>query len=271
MKPSVKLSRRDFIGEIDGLLKNSHSSTRSNREGRPMATTPSHSNSVQRLILASSSPRRREILEAAGIPFDVVVAPVPEDRKSGESPEEFVCRIATEKAVAALHRLAARSTVNPISASPTSASDPTFDSNPILGADTVVVLGTRTLGKPGSADEVREMLRLLSGRQHRVLTGVCLLSPPAVWPCPLSALRKDVRVASTAVRFSQLTEDEIEEYVASGEPLDKAGAYGIQGLASKFIESIQGCYFNVVGLPVSLVYQMLKEFRSAAAEDASAV
>lgn len=195
----------------------------------------------RRLILASASPRRRELLQAAGIEFDVVETSVRERQREGESAEQFVCRMATEKAEAAWSQIKL-----PCAA-------------PILGADTVVVVDDQTLGKPASAEEARHMLRLLSGRQHRVLTGLCLLFPPSDWPCPGSEVRKEVQVASTIVQFSQLTEEEIEEYVASGEPLDKAGAYGIQGLASKYIEGIHGCYFNVVGLPISLVHQMLKK------------
>ena len=198
-----------------------------------------------RLILASSSPRRREILEAAGIPFEAVDPSVPEVQQDGESPEQFVCRMATEKAEAALDQITRHLTAPATHA-------------PILGADTAVVIDSHTLGKPASADEARAMLRLLSGRQHRVLTGLCLLSPPAAWPCPRSELQREIQLASTTVRFSVLTEEEIGQYVSSGEPFDKAGGYAIQGLASKFIETIEGCYFNVVGLPVSLVYQMLK-------------
>ena len=202
-----------------------------------------------KLILASSSPRRREILQAAGIPFEVVAPSVPEIQQDGESPEQFVCRMAMEKAEAALGRIVYPS-LAPILA-------------PILGADTAVVIENQTLGKPASADEARAMLRLLSGREHRVLTGLCLLSPPAAWPCPRSELRSEIQLVSTIVRFSLLTEEEIEHYVSSGEPFDKAGGYAIQGLASKFIETIEGCYFNVVGLPVSLVYRMLDRFHSA--------
>ena len=201
------------------------------------------------LILASASPRRREILEAAGIEFEAVPTFVPEEKREGESPEQFVCRVATEKAEAALDRIAHPCAV------------------PILGADTVVVLGDQILGKPASAEEARGMLRLLSGKQHRVLTGLCLLFPPAQWPLPRPELRleiqKDIRVASTTVQFCELGEEEIEQYVATGEPLDKAGGYGIQGPASKYVEWIQGCYFNVVGLPISLVYRMLKRSDSS--------
>ena len=201
---------------------------------------------TRKLILASASPRRREILQAAGFEFDVVETAVPETQREGESAEQFVRRLATEKAEAAWNQIEPSCAV------------------PILGADTVVVLEDQTLGKPASPEEARRMLRLLSGRQHRVLTGLCLLFPPSAGP--RSELRKDIQVASTIVQFSKLAEEEIEDYVASGEPLDKAGAYGIQGLASKHIEWIAGCYFNVVGLPISLVYRMLKKASCAASD-----
>jgi septum formation protein len=207
-------------------------------------------NSVRRrLILASSSPRRREILQAAGFEFEVVPTSVVEERLPGESPEQFVCRMAGEKAEAALDWIA-----HPCPA-------------PVLGADTVVVLGNETLGKPVSAEDARRMLRLLAGRQHRVLTGLCLLAPPRTWPARPSELRRETQVASTIVRFAKLTEQEIEEYVASGEPFDKAGGYAIQGLASKYVEGIEGCYFNVVGLPVALLYQMLKRLDPGTAKE----
>ena len=196
-----------------------------------------------RLILASASPRRREILQAAGIEFDVVPVSIPEVRRGGESPEQFVLRMAEKKAEAALARIAPSCAV------------------PILAADTVVVVGDQTLGKPASAADAREMLRALSGREHRVLTGVCLLCPPSA--ASVSDPRKISQVAATTVRFSKLSEEEIEAYVATGEPLDKAGAYAIQGLASRYIEWIEGCYFNVVGLPVSLVYRMFRELADA--------
>ena len=188
---------------------------------------------------------------AAGIPFEVIAPDLPEIQKTGERPEEFVRRMSAEKAEAVLDRIAHPSRA------------------PILGADTVVLIDHRTLGKPASAEEARAMLRLLSGKEHRVLTGLCLLAPPAVWPCPRADLEKDLRVASTTVRFSTLTESEIEAYVASGEPFDKAGGYAIQGLASKFVESINGCYFNVVGLPVSLVYRMLQSSDPRQMEDSA--
>ena len=181
------------------------------------------------LILASQSPRRREILSNAGIPCEVRPAHVDERRVPGESAEEYVKRLAREKAEAA----------------PESAAG-------VLGADTVVVVDDTILGKPVDAEDARRMLRLLSGREHRVLTGICLRR----------GVRAIVDVEATRVRFVALSEAEIGDYAASGEPMDKAGAYAIQGIASKFIDRIDGCYFNVVGLPVALVYKKLKQLCS---------
>lgn len=175
------------------------------------------------LILASQSPRRREILERAGIPFEVRVAGVDESVVDGETPEQHVRRLARAKAEA-------------VSAP-----------GPVLGADTVVVVDGQILGKPTDAADAVRMLRLLSGRWHCVVTGVCLRRGTAA----------AVEEESTRVRFVALNEEEIQGYVASGEPMDKAGAYAIQGLASKFIDRIEGCYFNVVGLPVARVYRLL--------------
>jgi septum formation protein len=178
------------------------------------------------LILASASPRRHELLLAAGINHRVQPVNVLERLLDGEDPRSFVQRLARWKAHA-------------VSLSPGDAA---------LGADTIVCLGGQILGKPkDSADAVR-MLRLLSGRDHTVFTGICIRSEQ----------RAIVDVAATRVSFVSLSESEIEEYVGSGEPADKAGAYAIQGLASKFISEIEGCYHNVVGLPVSLVYRHLK-------------
>lgn len=176
------------------------------------------------LILASQSPRRREILERAGIPFEVRAAGVDETVIEGESPEQHVRRLARAKAEA----VAA--------------------SGPVLGADTVVVAAGQILGKPEDPRDAARMLRLLSGRWHSVLTGICLLSGG----------QAAVEYESTRVHFTPLSEDEVQRYVDSGEPMDKAGAYAIQGLASKFIDRIEGCYFNVVGLPVSRVYRLLR-------------
>ena len=194
-----------------------------------------------RLILASASPRRKELLAAAGFDFQVMPVSIDEGQGTGEAAEKFVCRIAAEKARAAMAWI------------------PPPRRSPVLGADTVVVLEGRTLGKPASTEEARRMLRLLSGKEHRVLTGVCLLLAMEDHAGSAAIMREDIRLASTAVRFARLSEEEIEEYVATGEPFDKAGAYAIQGRASKFVEWIQGCYFNVVGLPIALVSQMLKD------------
>jgi septum formation protein len=177
------------------------------------------------LVLASQSPRRAEILRQAGIPFTVRVAPVDETPFPNEAPEAYVRRLAEAKALAV----------------------PAAPGEIVLGADTTVVIGGEILGKPADAADARRMLALLSGNRHQVLTGICLRRD--------HGLIRDCAV--TDVWFARMTEAEIEEYVASGEPMDKAGAYAIQGLASKFIEKIDGCYFNVVGLPVSLVYRRL--------------
>jgi septum formation protein len=178
------------------------------------------------LVLASRSPRRGEILRQAGIPFTVRAADVDESVLTGEPPEEYVQRLACAKARA-------------IASAP---------GEIVLGADTTVVVDGEILGKPADAADARRMLALLSGRSHRVLTGICLRrGAEAIRDC-----------AATTVVFAALTQSEIDEYVASGEPLDKAGAYGIQGLASKFVERIEGDYFNVMGLPVALVYRRLR-------------
>jgi len=180
------------------------------------------------LVLASHSPRRRELLTNAGIAHVVRPANVPERVLPGESPREHVERLAREKAWA----VAAGA------------------EEIVLGADTIVVAGGLILGKPVDADDARRMLRLLSGGVHEVMTGVCL--------------RRGTRAVSevevTRVRFVPLTEGDIEGYVASGEPMDKAGAYAIQGRAGKFIDRIEGCYFNVVGLPIALVWRLLSSF-----------
>lgn len=197
-----------------------------------------------RLVLASASPRRKDLLEAAGIPCAVLPSRLDECQGEHESAEAFARRAAEEKARHVLQQL------------------PAAEDAVVLGADTVVVIDGQTLGKPASAEEAAQMLRLLSGRQHRVLTAVCLARrrpSPQTGPETIA----DTRLASTTVQFASLSEQEIAAYVASGEPFDKAGGYGIQGLASKFVERIEGCYFNVVGLPVSLVYAMLKEWGAA--------
>lgn len=181
------------------------------------------------LVLASNSSRRKEILTAAGIRYVVRAPNIAEERRPHEHPRDYVCRLAEEKAFA-------------IQIAP---------GEIVLGADTTVVLEDQVLEKPADEADALRMLGLLSGQEHQVITGICLRTPDA----------KTIDIATTRVRFVKLTEEELAAYVASGEPMDKAGAYAIQGLASKFIDRIQGCYFNVVGLPISLVYYHLKKLR----------
>jgi septum formation protein len=179
------------------------------------------------LVLASQSPRRAELLRQAGIPFVVRAAAVDETPIAGERPSDYVRRLAEEKARA-------------VESAP---------GETVLGADTTVVIGDQMLGKPADAAEAARMIEALAGRSHEVLTGICLRTS--------SASIRDV--AATRVWFAAMTPEEIQSYADSGEPLDKAGGYAIQGLASKFVEKIEGCYFNVVGLPIPLVYRHLRE------------
>jgi septum formation protein len=179
------------------------------------------------LVLASKSPRRQQILRDAGIPFVVRSADVPEQRRPSESPADYVRRLAREKAFA-VTMLAGEI---------------------VLGADTVVVVDGEVLEKPVDANDAMRMLELLSGREHEVITGICLRSETSLI----------VDIATTRVRFASLTRQEMEAYVASGEPMDKAGGYAIQGLAAKFVDRVEGSYSNVVGLPVALVWRRLKE------------
>ncbi len=181
-----------------------------------------------KVVLASASPRRRELLRLAGIEFEARASQITEQQMPGESPADYVCRLARQKAEAVAPGCA----------------------DLVLGADTEVVMDGRVFGKPESDAHAAEMLRTLSGRTHQVLTGMCLLDPVTG--------NKRIEKVETAVTFAKLSEPEIAEYVASGEPRDKAGAYAIQGLAAKFVERIEGCYFNVMGLPVATVYRMLK-------------
>ena len=185
-----------------------------------------------RLILASRSPRRRELLRRAGFEFEVRPSSVEEVPAPGEASEEFARRAARDKALEVAASVAPDVLV--------------------LGADTVVVANHEILGKPADPHDAARMLHLLSGATHRVITGVCLVRAPN----HVEALAHE----TTFVTFRSLEEDEIQSYLASGEPFDKAGAYGIQGLASKFVTRVEGCYFNVVGLPVALVYGVLKPF-----------
>ena len=184
------------------------------------------------LILASASPRRAELLTAAGIPFEVRPAHIDERIHDGEGAEAYACRVAAEKA-RVVHA--------------------TASGRPVLAADTVVVVDGQILGKPAGADDAKRMLQMLSGRAHEVLTAVVLMTGDAG-----SAGGKSIqsRIEVTTVEFALLEKAEIEWYVASGEPADKAGAYAIQGRASRFVTRIEGSYSNVVGLPVPLVYAM---------------
>jgi septum formation protein len=180
------------------------------------------------LVLASSSPRRAELLRSAGIPFATQPSDVDETARPGERPLDYALRMAREKA----HAVAA---LRP--------------NDTVLGADTIVVVDNDILGKPRDADDARAMLRRLSGRWHEVTSAVCLVVDG----------RERLEHATTRVEFSALSDDDIAGYVALGEPMDKAGAYGIQGIAARWIPRIEGDYSNVVGLPVALVWRMLRE------------
>ncbi|HTW44465.1 MAG TPA: Maf family protein [Acidobacteriaceae bacterium] len=185
------------------------------------------------LVLASASPRRRELLAQAGFTFTVEPASIPEDVRPGESPEAYVTRLAREKAECVYTRLAAGGN----------------DDLTVLGADTTVVapLG-EILAKPESEADAARMLRMLAGATHQVMTGLAIVTP----------LGMETAAEVTHVSMVTLSDEEIAAYVATGEPMDKAGAYGIQGYAGRWIPRIQGCYFNVMGLPLALVSAMLE-------------
>lgn len=188
-----------------------------------------------KLILASASPRRAEILRNAGFDFDVVSAHADESLHPNEAATDYVRRLAEEKARTAARRLA---------------KDAASDSVLVVGADTVVVIGNEILGKPSSAANARDMLRRLSGKTHDVYTGLAVLQGNGV---------AHTAVEKTCVTFEPLNEEEIEDYIASGEPFDKAGAYAIQGRGGKLISRIEGCYFNVMGLPLARLYAILRD------------
>jgi septum formation protein len=200
------------------------------------------------LVLASASPRRQELLRNAGIAFVVQPADIDETPRDGESPRECAERLAREKALAVSR---------------------TRPADYVLGADTIVVVDGNILGKPGDAADAARMLRLLAGRVHEVITGVCLVeagvrgqgSGASKGKAATGGIDDGQLTASetTLVTMSELSDDDIREYVATGEPIDKAGAYAIQGGASRWIPRIEGDYSNVVGLPVALVYRMLRE------------
>jgi septum formation protein len=191
------------------------------------------------LVLASASPRRQELLRNASISFVVQPTDIPEVPRPGEAPRAFAERMAREKALAVACK--------------------TDDLVFILGADTIVVVDAEILGKPRDGADAARMLRLLSGRTHQVITAVCLVGPqPRTENQQPETGFEDIRSETTLVTMEALSDDDIHSYIATGEPMDKAGAYAIQGRASRWISRIEGDYFNVVGLPVSLVYKMLR-------------
>jgi septum formation protein len=195
-----------------------------------------------RLILASASPRRADLLRAAGYAFETIAADVDESIRAGESPSLYVRRLAADKSAAAMDTLKAGPTAKP----PTQPFRP--DDLVVLGADTTVVVDGEILGKPRDGEDAAGMLRKLSGKRHDVLTGVSLRH----------GAYEVGRVETTAVYVRPLSEDELSWYAASGEGLDKAGGYAVQGLASRFIPRIDGSYSNVVGLPVACVADLLR-------------
>jgi septum formation protein len=188
------------------------------------------------LVLASASPRRQELLRNAGIPFTVQPADIDETPLAWEFPRECAKRLAREKAQTVHKRQ---------------------PQDYVLGADTVVVVDDAMLGKPRDADDAVRMLRLLSGRTHHVTTGVCLITPTGGGP--LAVAGEDVFSETTVVTMCELSDEEIKAYVATGDSMDKAGAYGIQGIPSRWIPRIEGDYTNVMGLPVALVYDRLRK------------
>ena len=220
------------------------------------------------LVLASASPRRRELLTQAGFTFQVHPAHIPEDPHPNEDPVAYVVRLAREKAEAVFNQLAlkghdfSRADRDPKEVRALAPEGSSWDStNPlranserlappqvVLGADTTVTLDNLILGKPSDAAGAARMLRLLSGRTHRVITGVALVTADSV----------QVAAEVTTVEFLTLSDEEIAAYIATGEPMDKAGAYAIQGRAARWIPRIEGDYFNVVGLPIALVSALLE-------------
>jgi len=182
-----------------------------------------------KIILASSSPRRAELLRTVGIEFEIAASQVQERPHTDEAPADYITRLARAKAIGIARQR---------------------EQGLVIGADTIVVLDGKILGKPADELEAGRMLRGLAGRWHAVMTGVALIDV---------ATRQEVAdFDKTLVRFGQMSEQEIEWYIKSGEPMDKAGGYGIQGLAGLFVEEIAGNYFNVVGLPLPLVYRLAR-------------
>ncbi|HUX45667.1 MAG TPA: Maf family protein, partial [Terracidiphilus sp.] len=197
------------------------------------------------LILASASPRRRELLTQAGFVFEVRPAHVNEDVRAGEDAIAYVVRLAREKAQCVWRELQSEPGKVPYQVSEARPGAPK-DELVVLGADTTVTVDGQILAKPEDAADAARMLRMLSGRTHRVITGVAVVTAKCA----------EVAAEVTGVRFATLSDEEIAAYVATGEPMDKAGAYAIQGRAGKWIPRVEGCYFNVVGLPLALVTAM---------------
>jgi septum formation protein len=182
-----------------------------------------------KFILASASPRRRELLASIGLDFDVLPSHVPEVHEEGEAPEEYVARLSRDKA----HALASE-----------------HPNRWVIAADTTVLLDEQLLEKPADQADAMRMLGMISGRTHVVYTGVTLENVERNY--------RDTRVAESEVRMLALSDEDIEWYIATGEPLDKAGAYAVQGIGAMFIDSIHGSYTNVVGLPLATLFQMLR-------------
>lgn len=203
----------------------------------------------KKIILGSASPRRRELLAQIGAEFEIRVSEKEEIYHS-EKPEEIVCELALMKAENVASELIEAERAGGV----------------VLGADTVVVLEGRILGKPSDEEDAARMLSALQGRSHEVYTGVAVLeyadqreNSPVVGPEPI---KKENYAVETRVYVNPMTEQEIREYIATGDPMDKAGAYGIQGRFAAYIDRIEGDYYNVVGLPVSRVYRTLKEMEA---------
>lgn len=183
-----------------------------------------------RFILASSSPRRRQLLESIGLQFDVVPSNVPEQRGEDETPEEYVARLSREKARA----VAAQ-----------------YPERWVIAADTTVVLGDQVLEKPADSDDARRMLGAIAGKTHMVFSGLTVMR--------IEPSYHETHVAATEVRMLPMTAHDIDWYARTGEPLDKAGAYAAQGIGGMFVDSVHGSFTNVVGLPLALLFQMLRK------------